>query len=77
MAMKKHYTAVFKAQLVLELLKEEKTISQISSEYGVHFTMIHRWKNTAIEKLSTVFEAIYICRGVYEPLYSQRAVVQR
>ncbi|MHB1683661.1 MAG: transposase [Bacilli bacterium] len=49
MAMRKHYTAAFKAQ-------EEKTIAQISTQYGVHVTMLHRWKNTAIEKLSTVFE---------------------
>ena len=54
--MRKHYTAAFKAQIVLELLKEEKSISQISSEYGVHATMFHRWKSTALEKLSTVFE---------------------
>nr|WP_245630293.1 IS3 family transposase [Alicyclobacillus acidiphilus] len=56
MAMRKHYTASFKAQVVLELLKEEKTIAQISSEYGVHVTMLHRWKNTAVENLSSVFE---------------------
>lgn len=54
--MRKHYTASFKAQVVLELLKEEKTIAQISSEYGVHVTMLHRWKNTAVENLSSVFE---------------------
>jgi len=54
--MRKHYTASFKAQVVLELLKEEKTIAQISSEYGVHFTMLHRWKNTAVDNLSSIFE---------------------
>ncbi len=54
--MRKHYTAAFKAQVVLELLKEEKTVSQISAEYGVHFTMLHKWKKTATEKLASVFE---------------------
>jgi putative transposase len=34
--MKKSYTVAFKAQVVLELLKETKTLSQLSSEYGVH-----------------------------------------
>jgi len=54
--MRKHYTAAFKAEVVLELLKEEKTIAQISSEYGVHVTMLHRWKNTAVDNLSSIFE---------------------
>ncbi|WP_258111955.1 transposase, partial [Alicyclobacillus sp. SP_1] len=54
--MRKHYTAAFKAQVVLELLKEEKTIAQISSEYGIHFTMLHKWKKTALENLASVFE---------------------
>lgn len=54
--MRKHYSAAFKAQVVLELLKEEKTIAQISSEYGVHVTILHRWKNTAVDNLSSLFE---------------------
>ena len=54
--MRKQYTAAFKAQVVVELLKEEKTVSQISSEYGVHFTMLHRWKKTALENLASIFE---------------------
>lgn len=54
--MRKHYPASFKAEVVLELLKEEKTIAQISSEYGVHVTMLHRWKNTALENMSSLFE---------------------
>ncbi|UOF91021.1 IS3 family transposase [Fodinisporobacter ferrooxydans] len=56
MSMRKHYSASFKAEVVLELLKEEKTIAQISSEYGVHVTMLHRWKNTAVENMSSLFE---------------------
>jgi transposase-like protein len=56
MAMRKHYPASFKAEVVLELLKEEKTIAQISSAYGVRVTMLHRWKNTASENMSSLFE---------------------
>ncbi len=54
--MRKHDTAAFKAQVVLELLKEEKTVSQISSEYGIHFTMLHKWKKIATDRLASVFE---------------------
>ena len=34
--MKTTYTSTFKTQVVLELLKEEKTISQLAAEYKVH-----------------------------------------
>ena len=35
---KRQHTASFKAQVVQELLKEEKTIAQIAAEYEVHPT---------------------------------------
>jgi transposase-like protein len=54
--MKKTYTATFKAQVVLELLKEAKTISQLSSEYGVHVTVLRDWKQAALTGLPDVFE---------------------
>ncbi len=54
--MKKSYTATFKAQLVLELLKETKTISQLSSEYGVHPNVLREWRQAAIKGLPDVFE---------------------
>jgi transposase len=34
--MRKQYTAAFKARVVQELLKEEKTLAQIAAEYEVH-----------------------------------------
>jgi len=34
--MRKQYTAAFKARIVQELLKEEKTLAQLASEYEVH-----------------------------------------
>ncbi len=38
--MRKHYTATFKAQVVQELLREDKTIAQIAAEYEVHPTRL-------------------------------------
>ena len=54
--MRKHFTATQKAQVVVELLKEEKTVSQISSEYGVHPNQLYRWKAQALEGLPSLFE---------------------
>lgn len=54
--MKKHFTGIQKAQIVLELLREEKTVSQVSSEYGVHSNQLYRWKAQVLEELPTLFE---------------------
>ena len=53
--MKKSYTATFKAQVVLELLKETKTLSQLSSEHGVHANVLREWKSAAVRGLPDVF----------------------
>jgi transposase-like protein len=55
MGMRKTYSADFKAQAVLEMLKEEKTVAELASQYGVHATMLHRWKKAALEALPEVF----------------------
>jgi transposase len=54
--MKKTYTATFKAQVVLELLKETKTLAELSSEHGVHVTVLREWKLVALKGLPDVFE---------------------
>lgn len=55
MGMRKTYSADFKAQVVLEMLKEEKTLNELASQYGVHVTMLHRWKKAALAALPEVF----------------------
>jgi transposase-like protein len=37
---KKHYTAEFKAKVVMEILKGEKMVSQLSAEYGIHSSQL-------------------------------------
>ena len=54
--MQKHYTGKQKAQIVLEILKEEKTVTQISSEYGVHSSQLYKWRAQALEGLHTLFD---------------------
>ena len=54
--MRKHYTPTFRVQVVLEALKEEKTIAQIASEHGVHPTQISIWKATVLSGLPSLFE---------------------
>ena len=54
--MRMKYTAKKKAQIVLEILKEERTIPQIASEYGIHSNQLYRWKAQALERLPDLFE---------------------
>jgi putative transposase len=56
MKTKKRYSASQKAQIVMEMLKEEKTVAQIASEYGVHPNQLYRWKNQALEAFPKLFE---------------------
>ena len=54
--MKKRYTPASKAKIVTELLKEEKTLAQLSSEFEVSSKQLTRWKNHALTKLPHLFE---------------------
>ena len=55
--MRKRYTPAIKAKIVIELLKEEKTLAQLSSEYGVSTTQLTRWKNYALAEMPGLFES--------------------
>ena len=56
MPKRKTFTASQKAAIVLEALKEEKTVAQIASENGVHPNQIHKWKKQALENFQQLFE---------------------
>ncbi len=53
--MRKQYTPQFKAKVVHEILREEKSISQLSAQYGVHATQLRKWKKRVLEKLPDLF----------------------
>ncbi len=52
--MRKRYSANEKAQIVLEALKEEKTIAQIAAEHKVHPNQIYKWKAEVLQGLPTL-----------------------
>ena len=52
---RKSYTVEFKTKVVREILREEKTLSQIASEYGTHTTVISRWRDQALAALPGAF----------------------
>jgi len=53
---KRQHNAEFKTTVVLALLKQEETINQICSKYGIHPTQARRWKEQALANLKSSFE---------------------
>ena len=47
--MRKKYSIDYKTKIVLELLREEMTVNQISSKYEVHRTQINQWRKQVID----------------------------
>ena len=52
---RKQYTADFKAKIVKEMLREEKTIGQLAAEYEVHSNMLYRWREQMLAGLPGLF----------------------
>ena len=53
--MRQHHSNEFKAKVALAALKGDKTLAELSSEFGIHANMITRWKSEAKEGLAGVF----------------------
>ncbi len=54
MTNRKQYTAAFKAQIVQQVLREDKTLAQIASEHGVHPNQISMdGKGRALDNIFT------------------------
>lgn len=54
--MRKYFTSKYKAEAVLEVLKEAETLKQIAGRREVHPNMLGRWKNEAVQNLHLLFE---------------------
>jgi putative transposase len=52
----KRLSASLKAQIVLEALREDKSVAQIASENRIHPNQIHKWKKQALENFVHLFE---------------------
>ena len=54
--MKKNFGKEFRAKVALEALRGEKTLAELSSEYGVHANVIGQWKKLLLKNASELFE---------------------
>jgi len=56
MGKKRKHSAELKAKVAIEAIKEEKTINEIASQYGIHPQMVRAWKREFLKNASKVFE---------------------
>ena len=56
MSKRRKFSASFKTKVVLESLKERKTIGELADHYKIHPTQINTWKREFLSRADQVFE---------------------
>ena len=55
MEKRRNFTPEEKAKIVIEVLREEKTLNEIAAEYEIHPNQLSRWKAEFISNAGRVF----------------------
>jgi len=55
MATRKRYDNRLKAQIALEAIKDQRTISEIASDYGIHPNQVGQWKKKLLDEVPDIF----------------------
>jgi transposase-like protein len=56
MGKKRKFTSEFKVKVVLELLREERTLGEIAAEYEINPNQLANWRREFQEKVPSLFE---------------------
>ena len=54
---RRNHSPQFKAKVALEAAKEERTVAELSRQYGVHTNQIRAWKRQLLEGAIDVFSS--------------------
>jgi transposase len=52
---RKKHGVDFKVKAALAAVREDSTVAELSSRYGVHASQIHAWKKTVIDGVGSLF----------------------
>jgi transposase len=52
---RKKHGVDFKAKVALAAVREDSTVAELSSRYGVHASQIHAWKKTVLDGVGSLF----------------------
>ena len=52
---RKNHTKKLKTKVAIAAIKGHQTANEIASEFGIHASLITRWKKEALESLPVVF----------------------
>lgn len=53
---RRKFSGAFKAQVAIDALKERESLAELSVRYGIHSTIINRWKKEFISRAGEIFE---------------------
>ena len=67
---RKQHSAEFKAQVAMASISGEKTLAELSAEFGVHPTMISNWKQELVKRAGELF-----ARGSKAPAEDAQKVI--
>jgi transposase len=67
---RKQHSAEFKARVAMASLSGEKTLAELSAEFGVHPTMISGWKQELVKRAGELF-----ARGSKAPVEDAHRVI--
>jgi transposase-like protein len=53
--MRNTYSPEYKAKIVREVLREDRTLSQVAAEHGLHPNLVSQWRDQALGGMASLF----------------------